>query len=268
MRTGSVHAEERENAIMNALQRTGFVTYRELEAALAASPATIRRDLARLEEEQRLVRVHGGAKAAAEAPDKGHGLALKGTPFYTALHQNLAAKRAIAKTAAELCPPGEGIIIDGGSTTFQMCEHLSGLGLRVLTNSLHIVDALLPQPETQVLVPSGTIFREQNIILAPAGETSMPNFHGTKLFILAAAVSSRGIFQADAILVASQRRLLDLADEAILLVDSTQLASSSGAIVCGLDKIDRLITDRGVAPDLVERLRKHGPLDIQIAEDI
>jgi DeoR family ulaG and ulaABCDEF operon transcriptional repressor len=149
-----------------------------------------------------------------------------------------------------------------------MCEHLSGLGLQVLTNSLHIVDALLPQPETQVLVPSGTIFREQNIILAPAGETSMPNFHGTKLFIGAAAVSSRGIFQADAILVASQRRLLDLADEVILLVDSTKLAYSSGAIVCGLEKIDRLITDRGVAPDLVERLRKHGPLDIQIAEDI
>lgn len=262
-----MHAEERENAILNALQRTSFVTYRDLESALEASPATIRRDLARLESEQKLIRVHGGAKAAGEDQHRGNGLALKGTPFDTALHENLAAKRAVAKAAAGLCQPGEGIIIDGGSTTFQMCEYLAGLGLQVLTNSLHIVDALLPQPDTQVLVPSGTIFREQNIILAPSGEASMPNVHAKKLFIGAAAVSERGIFQADAILVTSQRRLLDLADEVILLVDSTKLASSSGAIVCGLERITRLITDKEATTDLLERLSECAPLEIQIARD-
>ncbi|MBY0448063.1 MAG: DeoR family transcriptional regulator, partial [Hyphomonadaceae bacterium] len=44
------------------MQGTGFVTYRELEATLEASPATIRRDLARLEDAGAIVRVHGGAK--------------------------------------------------------------------------------------------------------------------------------------------------------------------------------------------------------------
>lgn len=260
-----MHAEEREHAILNALQRTGFVTYRELESALAASPATIRRDLARLESEQKLVRVHGGAKSVGEEQDRGHGLALKGTPFDTALHQNLAAKRAIAKAAAALCQQSEGVIIDGGSTTFQMCEHLAGLGLQVLTNSLHIVDALLPQPDTQVLVPSGTIFREQNIILAPSGEASMPNFYASKLFMGAAAVSERGIFQADAVLVASQRRLLDLADETILLVDSSKLRGSSGAIVCPLDRIDRLIIDDKATVEQLEALTRAGLREIIVA---
>ena len=57
------------------------------------------------------------------------------------------------------------------------------LDCQVLTNSLHIVDALLPQAGTQVLLPSGTVFREQNIVLAPAGEDSMPRFHAPKLFM-------------------------------------------------------------------------------------
>ncbi|MDG2005313.1 MAG: DeoR family transcriptional regulator, partial [Novosphingobium sp.] len=43
-----MHAAEREEAVLAALGRTGFVTYRELEASLGASPATIRRDLSRL----------------------------------------------------------------------------------------------------------------------------------------------------------------------------------------------------------------------------
>ena len=44
-----MHATEREEAILAALARTGFVSYRDLEASLGASPATIRRDLSRME---------------------------------------------------------------------------------------------------------------------------------------------------------------------------------------------------------------------------
>ncbi|TCJ39103.1 DeoR/GlpR family DNA-binding transcription regulator [Parafrankia sp. BMG5.11] len=261
-----MHAAEREMAIMEALGRTGFVSYRELEAALDASPATIRRDLSRLEREARILRVHGGAKAAEDdGAGDGRVSTLKGTPFEKSLHRNLAEKRAIGKTAARLCSRGEGIIIDGGTTTFQMCDHLAGLGLQVLTNSLHIVNALLPQEGTQILLPSGSIFREQNIILAPSGEASMPNFHASKLFIGAAAVSPKGVFQADAILVASQRRFLDVADEVILLIDSSKLSVSSGAIVCGLDRIDHIIVGGNPPTETLDTLRSAGVRKLTVA---
>lgn len=260
-----MHSEEREVTILAALQRTGFVTYRDLEAALDASPATIRRDLARLEAANKLKRVHGGAKLAGDVAAEQQPTGLEGTPFGTALEQNLAAKRQIGKAAAALCEPGDGIIIDGGTTTFQMCEHLAGLGLQVLTNSLHIVNALLPQEGTRILVPSGAIFREQNIILAPIGEPSMPDFHARKLFLGASAVSPKGLFQPDALLVASQRRLLDRADEIVLLVDSTKLLKSYGAIVCGLDRIDMLVTDRQASPEMLDRLRQAGLTNIILA---
>ncbi len=198
-----MHAAEREKLILEVLGRTGFVSYRELEASLDASPATIRRDLARLEETRKIVRVHGGAKLPEEpASDGGFG-SLKGTPFAKSLTLNVAAKSAIGRAAAALCQPGEGVIIDGGSTTFRMCPHLAGKGLQVLTNSLHIVDALLGQEDTRLMVPSGTVFREQNIILAPGGEESMPRFHANKLFMGAAAVGPSGAMQADIVLVAS-----------------------------------------------------------------
>ncbi|WP_260927669.1 DeoR/GlpR family DNA-binding transcription regulator [Novosphingobium sp. 9] len=149
-------------------------------------------------------------------------------------------------------------MIDGGTTTLQMCPHLAGLGLQVLTNSLHIVDALLPQIDTRVLLPSGTVFREQNIVLAPAGEDSMPRFHAPRLFMGAAAVGPQGVMQHDVILVAAERRFMDRAEEVILLVDSSKFRNSSGAIVCGLDEVDLVITDAGIEPETLARLRGDG----------
>ena len=149
-------------------------------------------------------------------------------------------------------------MIDGGSTTLQMCPHLAGLDLQVLTNSLHIVNALLPQSGTRIMIPSGALFREQNIILAPAGEESMPRFHAPKLFMGAAAVGARGVMQADVVLVAAERRLIDRAEQVILLVDSSKFAVTSGAIVCGLDEVDVLITDRGIAPETAAMVKAAG----------
>lgn len=255
-----MHAAEREKLILEAVGKTGFVSYRGLEAQLDASPATIRRDLTRLEEAGRIVRVHGGAKTpSGDAPRADGAPHLIGTPFDQSITEHLDAKRAIGRAAAALCLPGEGVMIDGGTTTLQMCPHLAGLDLQVLTNSLHIVNALLPQAGTRILVPSGTVFREQNIILAAAGEESMPRFHAPKLFMGAAAVGPQGVMQADVVLVAAERRLIDRAEDVILLVDSSKFRSSSGTIVCGLDEVDTVITDNRVSERAADAIRRAGP---------
>ena len=256
-RVKAMHAAERERLISQAIRETGFVSYRNLEALLDASPATIRRDLTRLEKSGQIARVHGGARLA-DGSEAETGLRLAGTPFTVAITQNLAEKRAIGEAAARLCEPGEGVMIDGGTTTLQMCPHLAGLNLQVLTNSLHIVQALLPQDGTRILLPSGAVFREQNIILAPAGEDSMPRFHAPKLFMGAAAVGPQGVMQADIVLVAAERRLIDRAEEVILLADSSKFHSSSGAIVCGLQEVDVLITDSGIKPEMTRALESAG----------
>src|SRR5206468_9086914 len=76
-----MHAAEREAAILRLIGDSGFVSFRELERRLDASPATIRRDLERLASESRVVRVHGGAKLPS---DQGAAGSLTGVPF----HQN------------------------------------------------------------------------------------------------------------------------------------------------------------------------------------
>src|SRR5690348_4510645 len=72
--------------------------------------------------------------------------------------KNQRRKELIGREAARLCSPKEAVMIDGGSTTQQMCSHLAGLNLQVLTNSLLIVNVLMSQKGTRVLVPGGQVF--------------------------------------------------------------------------------------------------------------
>ena len=255
-----MHAAEREKMILDSLGESGFVSFRDLESRVAASPATIRRDLDRLEDAGVITRVRGGAKrvgaasGAATVPEEG----LSGIPFHENIGRNRSAKEAIGRAAAQLCIPGEGVMIDGGSTTLQMCPHLDGLALQVLTNSLHIVSALLPQPTTRILIPSGQVFREQNIVLSAAGDDGMPRFHAPKLFMGAASMGPAGLMQADVILVAAERRLIERADEIIVLVDSSKFSGPSGNVVCSLDEIDVVVTDSAIDPRHIAMMESAG----------
>jgi len=91
------------------------------------------------------------------------------------------------------------------------------------------------------------VFREQNIILSAAGEESMPRFHAPKLFMGAAAIGPHGLMQADVVLVAAERRLIDRADEIIILVDSSKFKGPSGHVVCELSEVDVIVTDSGIS---------------------
>lgn len=244
-----MHATEREHYILGLLGERGFISFRALEKLMDASPATLRRDLERLASEGRITRIRGGARLAEKqaSADTAAAAGLSGVPFHENVARNMAQKAAIGREAARLCEPGEAIMIDGGSTTLQMCQHLEGLNLQVLTNSLHIVSALLPQAGTRILVPAGTVFREQNIILSAAGDESMPRFHAPKLFMGAASLGSQGIMQTDILLVAAERRLIERADHIIILADSSKFEGPSGNVVCELEEIATIITDAGIS---------------------
>lgn len=254
-----MHVTEREAEILRLLQNQGFVSFKQLSESLTASSATIRRDLERLESEGAIARVRGGARLAA-----GHGVAgdsLVGAPFEMNRAKQAAQKAAIGRAAARLCAPGEAVIIDGGTTTFQMCSHLAGLDLQVLTNSLHIVGELLQQAGTRISVPGGGIFREQNIILSPFDDDGLSRYHAAKLFMGAAAVGARGLMQADVVLIQAEQKLMHKADQLIVLADSTKLRTSASFVVCELADIDILVTDAGVQKGELAMLRAH---DIEV----
>ena len=88
-------------------------------ATLGVSPATIRRDLADLEDQGLLVRTHGGARAFSSASRAELPVRLRDSQFRE-------AKQRIARRAAELIPAGPySVALSGGTTTAEVAKVLA-----------------------------------------------------------------------------------------------------------------------------------------------
>ncbi len=251
-----MHFSERDHVILDLIEIAGFATFQELSDKLPVSPATLRRDLERLHQAGKLARVRGGARlpdvVRNSTPD------LPAVPFHSNINQSRKEKAAIGRAATGLCRPGDAVIIDGGSTTLQMCPHLEELGLEVLTNSLDVAGILLQQPNTGVVIPGGVVFREQNIVLSPFEDVAPRNFRASRMFMSCAAISHYGLMQSDVLLAQAQRQLLAVADELVVLADSGKFTASAGYAVCKLSRVATLITDIGIAPACEDLIRNAG----------
>ena len=237
-----MHEKERHRIILSAVQEKPVVTVPELVDLTDSSEATIRRDIAALHVQKKLRRVRGGAEALH--PPQFVGLA--GRPFTVNETLNTRQKQAIAKEAVALCQDGDPIIINGGTTTFQMVHFLTNRRMQVFTNSFNIAEHLLKHSKNTIMLSGGTIYREQNIVLSPFDNDVTRNFYAQRMFMGAQGLGALGLMEADPLLIQAEQKLIDQADDLIVLVDSSKFNKRSSLILCGLKRIATVITDSGV----------------------
>ncbi|SON57267.1 HTH-type transcriptional regulator UlaR [Hartmannibacter diazotrophicus] len=237
-----MHERERHRIILSAVQEKPMVTVAELVDLTESSEATIRRDIAALHVQKRLRRVRGGAEALS--PPQFVGLA--GRPFSVNATKHAREKQAIAREAVALCEDGESIIINGGTTTFQMVHFLANRRLQVFTNSFPIAEHLLKHSKNTVMLSGGVIYREQNIILSPFENDVTRNFWARRMFMGAQGLGPLGLMETDPLLIQAEQKLVDQADELVVLADSSKFRQRSSLILCGLKRIATVITDSGI----------------------
>lgn len=244
---------ERQRVILSAVGAKPVVTVAELVELTGSSEATIRRDVAQLHLQKRLRRVRGGAEALAPAP-----VGLAGRPFALNATREVAQKRAIAAAAVAMCEDGDAIIVNGGTTTFQMVHPLATRRLQVFTNSFPIAEHLLHQSRCTVLVPAGTIYREQNIILSPFAHDGTASFQARRMFMGAQGIGPLGVSEVDPLVIQAEEKLIGQAEELVVLVDATKFGRRSSLIVRPLGRVGTVITDDRVEDRHVRLLEEAG----------
>jgi DeoR family ulaG and ulaABCDEF operon transcriptional repressor len=249
-----LHEIERHRVILAAAQSHPMVTVAALCELTGSSEATTRRDIAALDEQGKLRRVRGGAEAINPPSQSG----LVGRPFSVNETINIDQKRAIARSAAEMCTDGEPIIINGGTTTYQMVHYLTNKRVSVFTNSFAIAEFLIHNSRNSVVIPGGTVYREQNVILSPCGGVVASHFYAKRMFIGCQGIGAHGLMEADPMVVQSELALIGQADEVIVLADSSKFSGRSSLILCGLDRIAAVITDSGIRDEDRQMLETAG----------
>lgn len=249
-----MYESERHRIILSAIQEKPVVTVQDIAELTDASEATIRRDIASLHVQGKLRRVRGGAEAV-HPPQLGN---LAARPFRVSESVNIDKKRTIARKAVDLCEEGDAIIINGGTTTFQMVHYMSARRLQVMTNSFAIAEHLVKHSKCNVSVPGGAIYRDQSLILSPFENDAIRNFYARRIFIGAQGVGALGIMESDAMVIQSEQKLMRQAEELIVMVDSSKFRKRSSLILTPLDTVSTIITDEDISDEAARMVEAAG----------
>jgi DeoR family transcriptional regulator, ulaG and ulaABCDEF operon transcriptional repressor len=255
-----MHERERWQLILNRLRERGIVRVSDLASLTGASVATLRRDLAKLEDSGQLRRVHGGAESAEVSGQN----ELTATSFGASQTLNAEAKWSIAARAARLCEDGDSVILNAGSTTWFMAQCLRSHRMQVLTNSFPIAQELIANSANRVVLPGGELYREPGIILSPFDEDAIQHFAAGKMFMSCYAVTPLGIIESDPLIARAESKLLSRAESLIVLADSSKFEARGNMVVCPLKRVSILITDAGAPQAMLDTLREAG-IEVLIA---
>lgn len=240
--------KERQIAIIDYLQVHGKTTVDVLSDYFHTTGATIRKDLTALEEDGKVLRTYGSVVLVTN--DEGD------LPIINKANINLESKKKIAKAAVELIKEGDSMIIDAGSTVLQMIPFLSRVdNLTIMTNSLHMINSLAALDKNYELLICGGTYRPKSAsfhgILA---ESTFEKFSFDKLFIgtdgFDLNVGSTTFNEVHGVSTA----MCNAASQIILLADSSKFGRRSPNVVCPLEKIDIIITDKGFNPKIYRTL--------------
>src|SRR6476620_9471497 len=242
---------DRFGVIVERLSEDGSVAVGELAGQLGVSAATVRRDLALMEEQRLLDRTHGGAVA--------HGVLYELPLRYrSARHQEQKAR--IARAAAARVPDGSAIGMTGGTTTTEVARALADREqLTVVTNSLSIASELAVRPNLKLVVTGGVARAESYELVGPLAESSLAGLNLDVVLVGVDGISARaGLTTHHEVEAHTNRALIDRASVVIVVTDSSKLGVVAFAQICELGRITEVITDEEAAPAAVRELTAEG----------
>lgn len=243
--------EERRSRILHIAEESGFVSLQRLVAEVGVSESTIRRDLEYLDAQGHLHRTRGGAAYAGEAL----------TDFDVRQNRASQQKRSIARRMAELILPGETVLLDGGTTTLEVAKHLSGKDLQVVTNSIPIASLLMNQPGIELIFVGGYVYPKTGVALGDQAIAALRRMNVSRLVMGAGGITEDGLFNSNALLVETERQMIEAAERVTLVADSSKFGQRALSHLCPLDAIHEMVTDEGLSDDWVRAI---GALGIRL----
>lgn len=244
--------DTRRKQIVELVNRLGYVRFIQIKENFPnVSEMTLRTDLKALDQEKKIVRIHGGAKSVQ---------LVIGTDDYLNNRsiRNQDEKEEIAEKAAGLIKPDTAVFLDSGSTTTMLARLFPDQSNLIYTTGLSCATELAGLSEPTVLIPGGKLNRYSVSVYGTSvvKELEMVNFHQTFLGVMNFEYQTGFTCgnQEEAIL---KRTAIRQSEEVIVLMDSSKLDRKGTYSICGLDDIDILVSDGHLPPDFRKECRDH-----------
>lgn len=236
---------QRRNEIIALLSKHTFYGLNKLAQDLGVSISTARRDLDDLEQEGLVKRTHGGVMILSD----------KSTlPIFNDRQSVMSTeKAAIGKKAAEMVNDGDTIIVDGGTTPYQVAFHLQQRKVQVITNSLPVANLVADSTNVQLISTGGTLYPGTGVYLGPYAESMLKNVRAQKAFVGVAGISPEGFYNSNALVVETEKRMLEAASEIYVVADHTKFGRRDLAFFCDFNAVTTIITNKSSGSALLQK---------------
>ena len=250
----SSKTDERANTILRLLLSHGKTSVDDLMSIVGTSPASVRRDLARLEARGLVHRTHGGAMLADQAVYEPFRF---DASFATREDRFAREKRRIAAAAAELINEGDTIGFSAGTTTAQIARLLKNRKhLNIVTNAINICMKLGSGGGVNTILTGGSLRWPGAFSLV--GTTALESLNGfvlQRVFIGVCGIDAEhGASIIEHEEAAVVRAMVRQARQVVVVADSSKVGQCSPALICPINAIDILITDDGASPEVLDSL--------------
>ncbi len=253
---------ERQSRLKDLLARRGMSDLETLSTELGVSQSTVRRDIEMLEQGGLVQRTHGGVIWIGDRGPNGHSATTAGGgrpyAFDQRMNYRLDAKRQIARAARSLVRPGETILLDGGTTTYYLAQELLGQPLQLVTNSLPIADLFLNDEHVELILIGGLLYPRYGVLLGPMAENTLAGIHTKTVFFSVAGIHGGSLYNQNLLLVQAEKRMMDQAQQVVLLADSGKFGQQALAKLCDLIDVDVVVTDAGISAEQQAHVRDAG----------
>jgi DeoR family transcriptional regulator, fructose operon transcriptional repressor len=242
--------EQRRSQLLEIVRQSGFASLPELAEKLGVSESTVRRDLDYLEESGTAKRTHGGVFYAGPSPKLPH--------FEERGPAQWDKKKHIAERTAALVEDGDTILLDGGSTTYEVARLLVGRPLQVVTNSLPVANLFASTMAGNLVLIGGAVYPGTGVMLGPYANEMLTRLNVRRAILSVAGISERGFFNNNLLLVETERAMMKAADQVVIVADSTKFGRQSLAHLCGLGEVHTVVADSDVKQEWREAISEVG----------
>lgn len=226
---------ERQDKILDILSAEKKIIASEISVRLGVSEDTIRRDIKELDKKGLLKKVHSGAVRSGPAKTK----------FYQRIELDLDEKIRLAKKGAALIEPNSVIMIDDGTTNYQLVKQLDKrMACTIITNSIPIVNLLEDYPNVDVITLGGRLFKPSMSNLGYEAMKQLDSLHPDLYFMGIYSISNEvGVTHSAMDECQLKQKMLSVSFQTAALVTKEKMGSVSNYVVCKTSDITYLITD-------------------------
>jgi len=244
---------ERQAFIVHQVNLHNQVLSASLSQELEVSEDTIRRDLQELADNNRLIKVHGGALS----------LSFNEPHLPTAQVYAHAQKKLIARKAAALIQNDMFVLTTGGTTLIELARHLSPtLKATFISGSLPVVLEYTHHPLIDVILIGDKVSKNSKITVGGEAISKIKEIKADICFLGVNAIDARyGVTDNDWEVVQVKKAMIESARIVICLTIAEKLNTFQPFHICTVEEIDTLITE---LPPEDQRLAPYRQKGVQV----